>query len=230
MRGRIVGFLVFLGVLLYRATLRIRLVGGENRDAIVKGGRPVLHALWHQRMVAGILRFPWSSTVTMASRSGDGEIIASFLSWWGFTAVRGSSSLGGGEALLEMVALLKGTTRWAALTPDGPRGPARRSKPGLAKLAELVDAPVMPVGTSSARPRFLRSWDRFLVPLPFSRCVVVFAPGVTRAEGEGFDEYLARVDAAIDAATVEADRLCGVEGAPRSRETAPTPGQTGAAA
>ena len=205
---------MFLAVLLWRGTLRIRLVGRENREAIEAAGRPVLHAIWHQRMVAGIFRFPWSSTVTMASRSDDGEIIACFLGLWGFTAVRGSSSLGGGEALLEMTSLLKGTTRWAALTPDGPKGPARRCKPGLARLALALDAPVMPVGTSSTRPLFLRSWDRFLLPLPFSRCAVVFGPGVRRTEGETDESFLARVDAAIDAATEEADRICGVPGAP----------------
>ena len=75
----------------------------------------------------------------------------------------------------------------------------------------------MPVGASSTRPRFLRSWDRYLVPMPFSRCAVVFGEGLRRAEGESDEAFLARVDAAIDAMTDEADRLCGVVGAPRER-------------
>lgn len=218
MRGLLLGFPLFLLIVLWRATLRIRLVGRENREAIERAGRPVLHAIWHQRMVAGILRFPYTGTVTMASRSSDGDVIAGFLFWWGFRAVRGSSSRGGGEALTEMVESLRGTTRWAALTPDGPRGPARRCKLGVLRLAEELDAPIMPVGTSSTRPRFLRSWDRYLLPMPFSRCAVVFGEGLRRAEGESDEAFLARVDAAIDARTDEADRLCGVAGAPRERE------------
>ena len=170
----LLGFPLFLVIALWRATLRIRLVGREHREAIERSGRPVLHAIWHQRMVAGILRFPYRGVVTMASQSRDGDVIAGFLFWWGYRAVRGSSSRGGGEALGEMVEALRGTTRWAALTPDGPRGPARRCKPGVLRLAEALDAPIMPVGTSSARPRFLRSWDRYLLPMPFSRCAVVF--------------------------------------------------------
>ena len=217
-RGLLLGFPLFLLIVLWRATLRIRLVGRENREAIERAGRPVLHAIWHQRMVAGILRFPYTGTVTMASRSSDGDVIAGFLFWWGFRAVRGSSSRGGGEALTEMVESLRGTTRWAALTPDGPRGPARRCKLGVLRLAEELDAPIMPVGTSSTRPRFLRSWDRYLLPMPFSRCAVVFGEGLRRAEGESDEAFLARVDAAIDARTDEADRLCGVAGAPRERE------------
>jgi len=216
-RERLLGVLVFLAVCLWRITLRLRLVGEEHRSAIEALGRPVLHAIWHQRMVLGILQHPRSGCVTMASKSKDGEVIARFLKLWGFGVVRGSSSRGGGWALTEMIDSLRGGTRWAALTPDGPRGPARRSKTGLARLAEALDAPVMPVGTSSTNPRFLRSWDRYLVPLPFSRCVVVFQEPIFRGTGESDEAFLARVDAAIDAATDEADRLCGLVGAPRER-------------
>lgn len=218
MRGKLLGFLVFLAVGLWRLTLRIRVVGEEHRRGIRASGRPCLHAIWHQRMVAGILRHPFSRTITMASRSEDGEVIAGFLHWWGFVAARGSSSRGGGEALRDMVDYLKGTTRWAALTPDGPRGPARRCKTGLARLAEETGGAILPVGTSSTRPRFLRSWDRYLLPMPFSRCAVVFGPPVEREPGESAEEWMARVDAAMDAMTGEADRLCGVVGAPRERE------------
>ncbi|HEX7581268.1 MAG TPA: lysophospholipid acyltransferase family protein [Thermoanaerobaculia bacterium] len=217
MGGRVLGFLVFVVVAAWRATLRIRLVGEANREAIVARGRPVLYAIWHQRMVLGILKFPYTRMVTMASRSKDGDVIASFLGFWGFRAVRGSSSRGGKEALTEMIDALRGTTRWAALTPDGPRGPARRSKPGVWRLAEQLDAPILPVGTSCSRPKFLDSWDRYLVPLPFTRAVVVFGPPVERLPGESVEAFLARVDAAIDRETEEADRLCGVADAPRER-------------
>jgi len=218
-RDRLLGFLVFVAVAALRATLRIRIVGEENRRAIEALDRPVLHSIWHQRMVLGILAHRGSDTVTMASRSQDGGVIAGFLSWWGFRTARGSSSRGGAVAARAMVDAL-GTTgrRWAALTPDGPRGPARRSKPGLAWLAAQLDAPLLPVGTSSSRPRFLRSWDRFLFPMPFSRGVVVFGPPVARLPGEEEAAFLSRVDTAIDAATEEADRLCGVVDAPRERE------------
>jgi lysophospholipid acyltransferase (LPLAT)-like uncharacterized protein len=212
-----VGFLVFVAVALWRATLRIQLVGGENRGAIVARNRPVLHAIWHQRMVLGIFKFPYRRVVTMASQSKDGDVIASFLFFWGFTAVRGSSSKGGSEALAEMIEALRGTSRWAALTPDGPRGPARKSKPGLYRLAEELDAPVLPVGTSCRGHRFLNSWDRYLLPLPFSRAAVVFGTPVDRLPGEAIESFLARVDAAIDRETEEADRLCGVVDAPRER-------------
>ncbi len=217
MLARLLGVLVFLAISVWRGTLRISIVGEEHRRAIREKGRKPLHAIWHQRMVGGILAHRGEGYVTMASRSRDGEIIATFLKHWGFVAARGSSTRGGDVGSIEFLEALKAAPG-GALTPDGPRGPARRCKRGIAVLAEQGHALVLPSSSSSTRPRFLNSWDRFLLPLPFSRCVVVFGPAVERGEGEGEEAFLARVDAAIDAATDDADRLCGVSGAPRARE------------
>ncbi len=217
MRSRILGFLVFLAVSLYRLTLRLAIVGEKHRSAVRARGKKPLHAIWHQRMVGGILAHRGQGFVTMASKSDDGEIIATFLALWGFKAARGSSSKDGDLAVLEFLEALKGAPG-GALTPDGPRGPARRCKRGILTLAEEGNGVVLPSASSSTRPLFLNSWDRFLVPKPFSRCVVVFGPPLERAVGEAEEAFLARAAAAIDAATSEADRLCGVALAPRERE------------
>ncbi len=217
MLARLLGVLVFFAISMWRGTLRISIVGEEHRRAIREKGRKPLHAIWHQRMVGGILAHRGEGYVTMASRSRDGEIIATFLKHWGFVAARGSSTRGGDVGSIEFLEALKAAPG-GALTPDGPRGPARKCKRGVAVLAEQGQALVLPSSSSSTRPRFLNSWDRFLLPLPFSRCVVVFGPAVERGEGESEEAFLARVDAAIDAATDDADRLCGVSGAPRARE------------
>ena len=220
MRPRLLGFLVFLAVSAWRRTLRISIVGEEHRQAVRTSGKKPLHAIWHQRMVGGILAHRGEGYVTMASRSDDGEIIATFLKHWGFGAARGSSSRGGEAGSLELLEALK-TAPGAALTPDGPRGPARKSKRGILVLAEQGGALVVPSSSSSSRPKFLNSWDRFLLPLPFSRCVVVFGPALERAGGESEEAFLARCDAAIDAVTDEADRLCGIADAPRERAARP---------
>jgi lysophospholipid acyltransferase (LPLAT)-like uncharacterized protein len=73
------------------------------------------------------------------------------------------------------------------------------------------------MSASSTRPRFLSSWDRYLVPLPFSRCVVLMGPAVERLPGESHESFCRRLDAALDGLTEEADRLCGVRDAPRER-------------
>jgi lysophospholipid acyltransferase (LPLAT)-like uncharacterized protein len=218
-RSRILGFLGFLAVVLYRLTLRLTIVGEEHRASVRARGKKPLHAIWHQRMIGGILAHRGEGYVTMASKSADGEIIATFLALWGFKAARGSSSKGGDLAVLEFLEALKGAPG-GALTPDGPRGPARKCKRGILTLAEQGDVLIVPSSSSSSRPKFLKSWDRFLFPLPFSRCVVVFAPAVERAADESEEAFLGRAAAAIDAVTFEADRLCGVADAPRERERA----------
>lgn len=216
MLQRFLGFVVFLAISLWKATLRITIVGEENRQAIRAKGKKPLHAIWHQRMVGGILAHPGEGYVTMASKSEDGEIIATFLKYWGFVAARGSSSRGGDVASNEFLEALK-TAPGGALTPDGPRGPARTCKRGILVLAEQGNGLVLPSSSSSSSPRFLNSWDRFLMPLPFSRCVVVFGPPLERGSGETEEAFLARAAAGIDAVTDEADRLCGVANAPRER-------------
>lgn len=220
MRQRFLGVLVFLALSLWKATLRITIVGEEHRQAVRAKGKKPLHAIWHQRMVGGILAHRGEGYVTMASKSGDGEIIATFLKYWGFRAARGSSSRDGDAASSEFLEALK-EAPGGALTPDGPRGPARVCKRGILVLAEQGNGLVLPSSSSSTRPRFLNSWDRFLLPLPFSRCVVVFAPALERGHEETEDVFLVRAAAAIDAVTDEADRLCGVLNAPRERVRTP---------
>ncbi|MEO8054064.1 MAG: DUF374 domain-containing protein [Acidobacteriota bacterium] len=213
---RFLGVLVFLAISLWKATLRITIVGEENRQAIRAKGKKPLHAIWHQRMVGGILAHRGEGYVTMASQSEDGEIIATFLKYWGFVAARGSSSRGGDVGSAEFLEALK-SSPGGALTPDGPRGPARKCKRGILALAEQGNGLVLPSSSSSSNPRFLNSWDRFLMPLPFSRCVVVFGPPLERGSDETEEAFLSRAAAAIDAVTDEADRLCGVANAPRER-------------
>jgi hypothetical protein len=220
-RSRLLGLALYVLVVLWRLTLRMREVGTERRAALDAAGTPVLHALWHQRMVVGIYVNGFKRVVTMASRSADGEVIAALLRYWGYRVVRGSTSRGGGEAMREMIREVRTGKPWAALTTDGPRGPARRSKLGIVALADAVGGAILPVGASSTRPKFLRSWDNFLLPLPFSRCVCTYGEPLRRAPGEPDEAFLARIDRALDVATDEADRLCGVTGAPRGREEGP---------
>jgi lysophospholipid acyltransferase (LPLAT)-like uncharacterized protein len=213
---RFLGVVVFLAISVWKATLRLSIVGEEHRQAIRAKGKKPLHAIWHQRMVGGILAHRGEGYVTMASKSEDGEIIATFLKYWGFVAARGSSSRGGDVASAEFLEALR-SAPGGALTPDGPRGPARICKRGILVLAEQGNGLVLPSSSSSSNPRFLDSWDRFLLPMPLSRCVVVFGPALERGAGESEEAFLARAAAAIDSVTEEADRLCGVADAPRER-------------
>ncbi|MEX0879353.1 MAG: lysophospholipid acyltransferase family protein [Thermoanaerobaculia bacterium] len=170
---------------------------------------PFAYALWHGRMVLPILAHRHQGIVTMASRSKDGEIIARWLASNGVLPARGSTRKGGGTALQEMIELVQ-AGHPAALTVDGPKGPPRVVQPGILQLARRTGAWVLPVTGSSTRPWFMKSWDRCLVPKPFSRCFVAYGePFPVLHEGDDAP-ILARIGAAIDAATREADAAAGV--------------------
>jgi lysophospholipid acyltransferase (LPLAT)-like uncharacterized protein len=111
----------------------------------------------------------------MVSASKDGGLLASVLEWNGVQPVRGSTSRRGRQALLELVT-------WAerghdlAITPDGPRGPCYVVQDGVISLAQLTGLPIVPVSYRLAWKIRLKSWDRFQIPLPFTRCVASVAP------------------------------------------------------
>jgi len=207
--SRLLARLVGMFLVLYRATLRVQVVGREHYVGLSQRGVPILFSLWHGRMLLPIQQHRRQGIVTMASQSKDGEIIASWLTANGYVVVRGSTTRGGGQAFREMVRFVR-SGRHAALTVDGPKGPARVAQPGVVELARLTGGWILPVTSSSARPRFLKSWDRYLLPKPFSRSVVVYAEPFPIEAGESDSAVLARIGETLNAATAEADRICGI--------------------
>jgi hypothetical protein len=203
--SRLAGALLFL----HRSTLRVERVHFDRYVRLKARGVPILFALWHGRMFLSIQAHRQEGIVTMASRSKDGAIIAGWLERNGYSVVRGSSTRGGSEALREMVRRVR-SGRAAALTVDGPTGPPREVQPGIVQLARLTGGWILPITSSSARPRFLSSWDRYLLPRPFSANVVLYGePFPIDAANSDADaqEQIAR---ALDDATAEADRLAGI--------------------
>jgi lysophospholipid acyltransferase (LPLAT)-like uncharacterized protein len=156
----------------------IRLVGSTLRyqDVLAPGVAPgytipgpTVFVLWHRSLLVCAHRFRGHGIAVLISQSFDGELIARTVERLGFRAVRGSSSRGGAGGLRAMAdAYREGYI--CAFTADGPRGPAFIAKPGAAQLCELVEAAW--TGAFYALPERaweLRSWDRFLIPKPFSR-------------------------------------------------------------
>ena len=142
---------------------------------------PTVYAFWHRSLLACAHRFRNKKIAILISRSFDGELIARTVELLGFKAIRGSSSRGGASGLRNMAeAYVQGYR--CAFTADGPRGPNMVAKPGPAQLAQLVNAPW--VGTFYALPLRaweLNSWDRFLIPKPFSKVLIAFPPHVSGA-------------------------------------------------
>jgi len=208
-------------IAVHRASLRVDTLGVRRYRDLKARGVPILFALWHGRMYLSIQAHRREGIVTMASQSKDGEWITAWLEANGYVVVRGSTTRGGSRALREMVRQVR-SGRHAALTVDGPRGPARIVQPGVVQLARMTGAWILPITSSSSRPRFLSSWDRYLVPRPFSRNVVGYGEPFPIPQEMSDDAALSRIASALDAATEEADAAAGI--------VAPLPGERGSAA
>jgi len=136
-----------------------------------EGAGGEIYCFWHQCVLPCALYFRRTHATILISRSFDGELITRTLSLFGFRAVRGSSSRGGSEGLLGLKQVLAGGSP-AIFTADGPRGPRYRTKMGPIKLAQLTSAPIGAFHLEPQRAWVINSWDRFLVPKPFTRIVV----------------------------------------------------------
>ena len=207
--SRLLSLLAGTVVALLRATVRVHVLHGERYRDLKARGVPILFALWHGRMFLSILQHRRQGIVTMASRSEDGEIIARWLDRNGYVAARGSTTRGGSEALRELVRHVR-SGRHAALTVDGPKGPPRKVQPGIVQLARLTGGWILPITSSCSRPRFLSSWDRYLLPLPFSRGVVAYGEPFPIAAELPDEAAAGRIARALDDATAEADEAAGV--------------------
>jgi lysophospholipid acyltransferase (LPLAT)-like uncharacterized protein len=142
---------------------------------------PTVFAFWHRSLLACAHRFRGLDIAILISRSFDGELIARTVELLGFTAIRGSSTRGGANGLRNMERAYREGHR-CAVTADGPRGPVFVAKPGTAQLAQLVGSSV---GTFYVLPLSaweLNSWDRFLIPKPFSRVILTWPKHVPANE------------------------------------------------
>jgi lysophospholipid acyltransferase (LPLAT)-like uncharacterized protein len=173
---RLIASVLYFLARVYAMTLRIR---WDNRTGYFTNelGGPAIYCLWHNRLLLCMeayleqtrQRSLGKGLAALISASKDGAFLSAILERFGVQPVRGSSSRRGSQALLEL-------TSWAergydmAITPDGPRGPAYVVQEGVMSLAQFTGLPIVPFGFYAHRKIRMKSWDRFQIPLPFSRC------------------------------------------------------------
>lgn len=166
------------GLKLCWKTARISVQGEENLVRLLEQERPFIPCCWHQRQLVcaqylldrrrGNLRIG-----LLISPSHDGEFATVLATQWGAPIIRGSSSRNSGQTIRDVYQALVKQRICPILTPDGPRGPAQHFKVGTAVLAQISGAPLLPMAYAAGRAWRLRSWDRFLIPWPFSRVFIV---------------------------------------------------------
>jgi lysophospholipid acyltransferase (LPLAT)-like uncharacterized protein len=199
--------------------LVVRLIGPTLRYtvSIEEGGPPEgavcpgIYVFWHRCIVPATHWFRHKNIAVMTSASFDGEYIARIIEKFGYRAVRGSSSRGGVRALLGMHTEID-QGRTVAFTIDGPRGPRYVAKPGPVLLARNVKAPIMAFHCAVERAWVLNSWDRFMIPKPFSRVVLRISRLIEVPSGTNsaaLNAYHMEMQYALDRARQSAEAILG---------------------
>jgi hypothetical protein len=157
-------------------TWRFEVIAEQSVIPVREGQKagPQIYCFWHQCVLPCAFYYRGSGAVILVSQSFDGELITRILRMFGFDAVRGSSSRGGREGMLGLARVIE-TGHTAIFTADGPRGPIYRTKMGPIKLAQMTGAPIGAFHLEPKSAHTIRSWDRFLVPMPFTRICVSWA-------------------------------------------------------
>lgn len=193
-REKLIAFCLAWFLRALAATLRIRLRDPANLRSRAPD-EPVIWAFWHNRMlimpVITSRFFPERNGAVLTSASKDGAIIAGVMGRFRYGSVRGSSSRRGASATLALAKIIAAGGD-AAITPDGPRGPRYRLGPGIIYLAQKTGAPVAPIRIEYSRSVRLKSWDRFMIPLPFSRVDVTVGALFHVPQSAADDEFEAR--------------------------------------
>tara|TARA_Y100001960_G_scaffold242660_1_gene256653 strand:- start:4322 stop:4864 length:543 start_codon:yes stop_codon:yes gene_type:complete len=149
----------------------------------------------------------------LISHHRDGELLARTVSHFGFDTIRGSSSRGGDGALREMLRSLK-AGKCIGFTPDGPRGPRMQVAEGIISIAKLAGVPIVPACYAISRRKVLASWDRFLVPFPFSRGIYIWGQPILidrNANPEVTEAARLALEDTLNAITQSADQHCSVD-------------------
>ncbi|OOY36134.1 lysophospholipid acyltransferase family protein [Solemya velum gill symbiont] len=158
-------------VMLLMATYRVEYIGREQVDRLKSNAEGWIYSSWHENVVVSQWAERNQGLVMMSSDSKDGEFSARVMVRMGNFPVRGSSSHGGMKAARAVIQALKSGSS-AGMTPDGPRGPARKAKPGMLFISAVSNCPIIPYHVVSDRYWSLTSWDKQRIPKPFSRVII----------------------------------------------------------
>ena len=184
---------------------RLEVYGRENLKEI-PAGKPVIYAFWHGKLWIPVYYFRGEKHLVLASSSRDGEYISRFLQKYGYRLVRGSSSRGGGPALLSLIRRVrKGDS--VLITPDGPTGPIHKVKPGTIYLQEKTGVPIIPVGVAIERKKTFASWDRLNFPLPGTRATLVIGEQLILPADRPREERLLIMEEALNRVEKKAAEL-----------------------
>jgi lysophospholipid acyltransferase (LPLAT)-like uncharacterized protein len=204
---------VYIGIIIVKiisSTYRTKVINPEIELDVLKRGQVPIYASWHQRFFPGITFFAKRKPISiMISQSKDGELISRIVNQLGWHPVRGSSSRGGKKALREVYTLAEKGYKIAHIV-DGPKGPRGVVKPGLLIISKVSGMPILPTITSAEKKWVFNSWDRFIVPKPFSRVIIRFGDEINvpkNLQGPAFENKRSSIEDTLEKLYIETDSL-----------------------
>ena len=190
------------------ATSRIVWVNRTIRQELEDTREGFVYAFWHGRQVFLAYLHAGDRIHPLISQSRDGELIARVCRSFGLEPIRGSTSKGGAEAILEIKRAVEAGDR-VGFTPDGPRGPFQQVQAGALFIAQKTGRPIVPVACGSKKSWTFGSWDRFVVPKPFNKIAMVYGEPLIIGSEDNLDRRAIDLKLALDAVTREADSISG---------------------
>lgn len=179
-------------------TWRFRVINAGALDSLRSAKRAFIFSLWHGQLLPLLWHHREEGVVLLISEHKDGEMVARAAESLGYLLVRGSTTRGGDRALISVIRELQAGHE-VAITPDGPKGPARKYAPGALIAAQRSGAMILPVVAVADKAWRLRSWDQFMIPKPFARVTVAYGdpaavhattPRAAATEGPRFEAMM----------------------------------------
>jgi hypothetical protein len=170
----------------------------------------MIYAFWHAHILVPSYVGRSLRAKVLISQHRDGEYIARVIQRLGNKVVRGSTTRGGARALLSMIKKIKEEEDSLVITPDGPKGPRFIVQPGIIFLGQKTGYPILPVSLGLTKYWELPSWDRFRIPKPFSKAVLIYGEPITippKLEKSEVEEYRVSLEKAFIKLGNEADRM-----------------------
>ncbi len=202
-------------------TTRSEVKNPEVWEGAGAGKTPIIMAIWHETIALGVWEQRYSGFHALTSYSFDGELAARVIGHYGIPSLRGSSSMGGAEALRDLKKALEIPVT-VGFTPDGPRGPRREAKAGIAILSARTGVPVIPYALVATPTWRLKTWDRFMIPKPFGRILSAYGepiPPPPDCSRESIEQMRLRVQDSLNAVHARLEEEVGGDASRSAAQT-----------
>lgn len=204
----ILGIIGSLVIRVLVRTLRVEEKPRDLRQRFEGRGEGLIYAFWHCMMLVLASVGKNSNIHVLISQHTDGEYIAQIIKRLGYGVIRGSTTRGGARAMISLVKKARSGFP-IAITPDGPRGPRHVVQMGVIYLGQKAGVPILPAALGLSSYWELPSWDRFIIPKPFSKALLLYGQPIhipPKLNEEQLEEYRLRLQKALEEITETAQK------------------------